>query len=1212
MKIFSVFMNCKRWMATFVLLIPVTSATISRAQSAAASDALVAQEKGNLVPFDISAEGVQQPVRWGIDTAWLWDWWPLRATNHMQECASLGRVTIDPRTSGNNTALSTEQTERLDLQLSWLKKSGVKELYLLAGNASGQSWQTSMRTAFINDIALAVTYLQGKGYVVTAISPFNEPDYGPNNAPGAAEMATVARQMRQHEVLKSIDVAGPSTLNPDYAASWWSTMSSAIQIGNTHQLAGSFDNFARFYAAVQSAGKRSAGDELHNINDALIGMNYGMSDGIWWSDFGSYTRAELGRASNDGARIGYAENRGAWTSAAVFRRQSEPLVEAFLGTSERQAVESAFSFVSQDRLAYFDGYGPYYDYTKATPGGTGYQNGQTNSEYVIEITQGEDVPVGPLNGRFKIVNKATGKLLTASNLANNGNITQADESGTAYQTWLVEPIAPRDASDFAHVNIRAAKNSNYYLDGLKYAASNGARVLLYAGNGNECERWHLHYKGDGYYVITNYDSGLSLEGSSNNSDANTTGVVQWARTGSDRQLWRFVPADATVEDDVPDAPTGLQVMEESGSIKLSWTENTESDLLGYMVYRYNEEAGIWETLGRQVKGTSFIDNYCAKGRTYRYRLRAVDQAWNLSEPSGDVSAATTATEDLIGEWHLRDNLNDYSENALHAVSTGVTFAANDIHAGAVFDGTKDYIALPYHVADMQALTVCAWVKPSSVTAWQRIFDFGRSTENYLMLTPSNGSYLRFEICKDGTKQGVNATRRLVMNQWTHVTVTLGSEGACIYLDGQLNASSDAVTFRPSDVRPVLCFLGRSMFDSDPLLKGILGDVRLYNHALSATEVQALYYQDQLNEAIELAARPMNKEARACLSAVVDDFNQAVNAGNVDDIATAIAALSPAMNAAQVSAKAYSALTERLAWSRDLSTAHPQQDADAKATYEQDFATMETAYLDGELADDEIAGACADVRTFTNRYLMTDVQQVTNRFTDISYLLFNPDFADNTTDGWTIATNSNSGYSGKADYGCFEVWNHTFSLLQSLDGMPAGTYRLQVQGFYRNGSKDNSGNTDVNAFLVLDKAEAPVAPISRGASSTSSAGDWYAYATNKKVPNDMEAAAAAFNTLNRYRPTYTVNSLSTDFLPDDGRALTFGLRKTVAVADDWTIVNYFSLSYQGMEADGIGGVKEEAELAGDKTVYDLTGRRIDRLEGARGGLYIVGGRKVLVK
>lgn len=843
--------DMKHIKATFIILSVLIwlSCFSSAFGQPAASDALVAHAKGNQVAFDMASTGVSQPVRWGIDTAWLWDWWPLRATNHMQECAELGRVTLDPRISGTYTELSAEQTERLDLQLSWLKKSGVKTLWLLAGNTSDTAWKTSYRTPFVQDIAMAVEYLQGKGYTVTAISPFNEPDYAPNKAPSAAEMTIVARIIRQNSILENIDVAGPSTLNCDYGRSWWNTMKSSVQIGNTHQLAGSFDSFADFYSAVQLAGKKSAGDEMHNINDALIGMNYGMTDGIWWSDYGSYTRAELGRASNDGERIGYAENRSAWTSAAVFRRRSEPLVEAFLGTSERQAGESAFTFVSQDRLAYYDGNGPFYDYTQATPGGTGYADGQTNAEDVIEITHGEDVPVAPLKGTFKIVNKATGKLLTASGLRNDAAITQVKESPTANQSWVIEPIAPRAAPDMAHVTIRAAKNTSYYLDALKYAANNGARVLLYAGNGNECERWHLHYKGNGYYTITNYDSGLSLEGSSNNNPANTTSIVQWARTGTDRQLWRLIPADATLEEEAPATPSGLQAEEHSGSIHLRWTANGDADLLGYMLYRFNEEADEWETLARCVSSNEFIDNYCAKGRTYRYRLRAIDRAWNLSEPSEEVSAATATADHLIGGWSLMENLEDCSENALHGASTSVTFETTDTHAGAIFDGVKGYISLPYHVADMQTITFCAWVKPTSGTAWQRIFDFGRSTDNYIMLTPSDGSSLRFEICKEGTKQGINATKRLQANKWTHVAVTLGTDGAKIYLDGELDAESTAVTFFPSDVRPVLAYLGRSMFDADPLFKGIIGDVRLYNYALSAENIKAVFNHEQIDAAI---------------------------------------------------------------------------------------------------------------------------------------------------------------------------------------------------------------------------------------------------------------------------------------------------------------------------------------------------------------------------
>lgn len=1170
----------------------------------AASDALLPSAPATIMPYDLGATGVEQPVRWGIDTAWLWDWWPLRATNHMQECVSLGRVTITPRVEGSYTTLSDEQISNFDLQLSWLAKSGVKTLYLLAGNGSGVAWQTSFRTTFVNDIALAVEYLQGKGYTVTAISHFNEPDYGANNAPSAEEMANVARLMRANSVLKDIDVAGPSTLNPDYAYAWWSTMKDAVQIGNTHQLAGTFDSFAGFYDAVRASGKKSAGDEMHNINDALIGMNYGMTDGIWWSDYGSYTRAELGRASNDGSRIGYAENRQAWTSAAVFRRKSEHLAEAFLGTSERQAGESAFTFVSQDRLAYYDGYGPFYDYTQATPGGTGYQSGQTNAEYVIEITYGEDVSVGPVEGNFKIVNKATGRLLTASSSSGGASISQAKESSLSRQIWQVKAIDSRAAPDFAHVTIACADNTANYLDAIKYAADNGAGVQLYGGSGNECERWHLHYKGDGYYVITNYDSGLSLEGSRDNTDATAGSVCQWARTGSDRQLWRFVPADAKVEFDAPAAPSNLKAQGLSGSILLRWKPNSESDLLGYMVYRCDEATGTWETVGRQVPEAVFIDNYCKKGHSYSYRIRAVDEAWNLSEASEEVSAATATGNALLGAWPLSENLSDISENHCNGVATSVTHISSGTHPCAVFDGTSSYVSLPYNIGNVRELTFSAWVKMGATTAWQRIFDFGRSTDNYVMLTPSNGSVMRFEICKDGVKQGVSATRSLSTNVWTHVAVTLGDDGAKIYINGTLNASSSAVTFRPSDIQPVLSYLGRSMFSADPLLNGSLSDVRLYNHVLSAAEVKGLRYND-FTRATEVLTQPMEKTCRAALQAAYDDAVTALAGSSTSAITAAITALAAATEAAELSVEAYRPLGEMLEWSLDLTVRYPQDDEEATQRYGQAYSEIESDYLGGEYADENIADAVTNVRSITDRYLTADASHNTTSYTDITHLLFNADFTDGNTEGWTLITDKTD-YSGTLDYACLELSDCNFRLSQSLPGMPKGIYRLETQAFYRNGPKENSQETEVNALLFLNDVSTPVAPISLGANRLGGSGEWYSYATGKKVPASLEAAESAFNTRNRYTPSDDVNTVTMTFSPDGEGMLTFGMEKTVSVGDDWTVVNYFRLLYQGVVEEGIDSVPAQHQpKVTDNIIYDLSGHRLPAVPA--NGVYIQNGK-----
>lgn len=86
----------KKWylrvFASIALFISSGAYLVCHSQTTASS-AMRVYGHGPFVNYNISSEGVEQPVRWGIDTAWLWDWWPLRATNHMRECVTLGRVT---------------------------------------------------------------------------------------------------------------------------------------------------------------------------------------------------------------------------------------------------------------------------------------------------------------------------------------------------------------------------------------------------------------------------------------------------------------------------------------------------------------------------------------------------------------------------------------------------------------------------------------------------------------------------------------------------------------------------------------------------------------------------------------------------------------------------------------------------------------------------------------------------------------------------------------------------------------------------------------------------------------------------------------------------------------------------------------------------------------------------------------------------------------
>lgn len=155
-----------------------------------------------------------------------------------------------------------------------------------------------------------------------------------------------------------------------------------------------------------------------------------------------------------------------------------------------------------------------------------------------------------------------------------------------------------------------------------------------------------------------------------------------------------------------------------------------------------------------------------------------------------------------------------------------------------FDGSSTAVKLPDNVVGGSAFTFAGWVNWEGGGNWQRIFDFGSSTNSYMFLTPSNGSSLRFGIRNGGSEQRVE-TAALPVGQWTHVAVTLGGGVARLYVNGSPAAANPSITITPDRMSLVRNYLGDSQFSADPLFKGSLDDVLITDTALSPSQIAAL-------------------------------------------------------------------------------------------------------------------------------------------------------------------------------------------------------------------------------------------------------------------------------------------------------------------------------------------------------------------------------------
>lgn len=165
----------------------------------------------------------------------------------------------------------------------------------------------------------------------------------------------------------------------------------------------------------------------------------------------------------------------------------------------------------------------------------------------------------------------------------------------------------------------------------------------------------------------------------------------------------------------------------------------------------------------------------------------------------------------------------------------------------------DYtISIDLFVGEDHALGSFCW-------AWA----FSNGTGTYLGLVNAAGNKGWYYEIKDGKAQKANSGQGISLENWHTVTVVQKGETCTYYLDGKA-VGSQAITLHPADISASLTgnYLARSPFSADAYMKNTLMDnFRIYDCALSADEVNALYVARPQSSDIVLDAQAVLKVAR---------------------------------------------------------------------------------------------------------------------------------------------------------------------------------------------------------------------------------------------------------------------------------------------------------------------------------------------------------------
>ena len=245
--------------------------------------------------------------------------------------------------------------------------------------------------------------------------------------------------------------------------------------------------------------------------------------------------------------------------------------------------------------------------------------------------------------------------------------------------------------------------------------------------------------------------------------------------------------------------------------------------------------------------------------SHNIQAKALDAAGNAATATAvSVQVQNVVTTGLVGYWTFDEgsgtSAGDSSSSADAAtLANGAAWGAGVVGPAALaFDGVNASAS----AADVAAqelsgnLSIALWVKHTTLPAansWMYYIEKGADTsENYALgaYSDSSGNTRLFFEFMDSTgasryiTQGTGLT--LTAGAWTQVTVAFDHTNTKLsfYVNGQL-ANSVSVTQSLSGTTDPLVLGQQNIAGFSFTLNGLLDDVRLYNRAISASEVSSL-------------------------------------------------------------------------------------------------------------------------------------------------------------------------------------------------------------------------------------------------------------------------------------------------------------------------------------------------------------------------------------
>ncbi len=303
-------------------------------------------------------------------------------------------------------------------------------------------------------------------------------------------------------------------------------------------------------------------------------------------------------------------------------------------------------------------------------------------------------------------------------------------------------------------------------------------------------------------------------------------------------VWNFTtisPPPGQASNPTPDnGVTGISI-----TTDLSWT--ADSGATSHDVYFGTTNPPPFRC---NQTGTTYDTGTMDTNTTYYWRI---DEKNTGGTTTGDVWSFITYGPDinngLAAWWKFDEGIGTIAYDSVGTNNGTIygtaTWTTGHINGALSFNGTSDYVNCGSGPSNYDNITVSAWMKTSTQ---------GTLVSN--RYNPSYGTW--YTLFSNGIELGGDTNGSGYMNvtfntptldgAWHHIVYTKDGTNHAIYVDGfldqQFTSNADISWSQP------LC-IGKRWFQKNASIfwfNGVIDDVRIYNRALTATEVSLLYQQ----------------------------------------------------------------------------------------------------------------------------------------------------------------------------------------------------------------------------------------------------------------------------------------------------------------------------------------------------------------------------------